>query len=66
MNTHHEVGDHYVLQSFVNGKWYTEENVTKAGASNKCRAAAKAGGTSYRVFNVTKNAVYCEVRPPKK
>lgn len=65
MKTQHEVGDRYVLQGFYKGKWVTDENTTKAGGAQRARAAAKAAGVSYRVFNVSKNVVYCEVRPPK-
>lgn len=63
MNTRHEASDTYVLQRYVKGKWVTDERVTKAGASNKARSAAKRAGVSFRVFNTSKNAVYCEARP---
>ncbi len=63
MNTRHEASDKYVLQRFVKGVWVTDDTVTKAGASNKARSAAKRAGVSFRVYNTSKNAVYCEARP---
>lgn len=63
MNTRHEASDNYVLQRYDKGRWVTEEKVRKAGAANKARSSAKRGGVSFRVFNTTKNAVYCEARP---
>lgn len=63
MNTQHEVRDNYVLQRYDKGRWVTEEKVTKAGGANKARAGARRSGVSFRVYNTTKNAVYCEVRP---
>lgn len=63
MKTRHEKTDRYILQYYEKGKWVTEETVTKAGAGQKVRARAKKYQVSYRAFNTTKNAVYCEARP---
>lgn len=63
MKTRHDKKDRYVLQYYENGRWVTEETVTMAGAAQKVRSRAKKYGVSYRAFNTSKNAVYCEARP---
>lgn len=63
MNVRHEANDTYVLQSYVKGKWVTDRRVRKSGGANTARASAKKTGVSYRVFNVSKNAVYVECKP---
>ncbi|WPH58239.1 hypothetical protein SEA_LUCKYSOCKE_117 [Streptomyces phage LuckySocke] len=62
MAVRHEVNDVYELQVFVNGRWVKDRKVRKAGGANTARASANKTGKPYRVWNVTKNAVYVEVR----
>jgi hypothetical protein len=59
----HENSDKYVLQVFMNGSWQHVQRITKQGGSNSARVSAQKTGNSYRVWNVTKNAVYVEVGP---
>jgi hypothetical protein len=61
----HEVNDHYVLEVFKNGSWQFVQKITKQGGANSARSSAKSTGERYRVWNVTKQAVYAEVGPTR-
>jgi hypothetical protein len=63
MAVHHDRNDTYWLQVYVNGIWTTDRKVTKQGGSNTARASARRTGRSYRVYNLTKGAVYVECKP---
>ncbi len=62
MAVHHEANDVYELQVFINGRWVKDRKVRKSGGANTARASANKTGKPYRVYNVTKNAVYAEVK----
>lgn len=61
----HENKDHYALQVFLNGSWQHVRKITKQGGANSARSSANSTGQRYRVWNVTKQAVYAEVGPTR-
>lgn len=62
MAVRHEANDEYELQVYINGHWVRDRKVRKSGGANTARASAQRTGNPYRVWNVTKKAVYVEVR----